>query len=343
MILLQSVDLQPLNTLAVPSRAQFFAKATSPDEIRQALSWARKKNVSAHVLGGGSNTLLPDTVAGLVIQPAVRGVELIENLGDSVVVKAGAGENWHRFVQYCLQKKYYGLENLISIPGLVGAAPIQNIGAYGVELKDVFERLDAIECRTGKTVSFDRSSCEFGYRESIFKGRCKQQYIVTHVYFRLQKEARLTVHYPALKAFLGDISERFLTAELVANAVTELRREKLPLPESMPNCGSFFKNPVVSSDALAHLKLTYPDVVSYDIGGGQHKLAAGWLIEKVGWKGRSSFNAAVHNEQALVLTNPNKMPVKNVLQLAASVKRSVNTYFGVELEIEPQLLAELKL
>lgn len=339
MNVMKAIDLQPLNTLGVPSIADYYTKAGTAEEVCQALAWAKRNHISVYVLGGGSNTLLPDRVEGLVLQPALRAIETVESNADTYVVKAGAGENWHRFVQYCLQKKYYGLENLIAIPGRVGAAPIQNIGAYGVELCDVFEKLEAVDRRSGKIEFFDKAACEFGYRDSIFKNRWKNQFVILNVYFRVNRQANISDEYPSLKKALSGFKRNTVTPELVANAVTEIRRERIPAPEDIPNCGSFFKNPVVARELVESIRLMYPEIVCYDVDATYQKIAAGWLIETAGWKGRSAFDVNVHDQQALVLTNPKKMPMKNVLQLANAIRSNIKTRFGIELEIEPQVLS----
>lgn len=339
MNVMKRVDLQSLNTLGVPSTADYYTKAGTIDEVRQALAWAKRNRIAVYVLGGGSNTLLPERIDGLVLQPVLRAIETVENNVDSCVVKAGAGENWHRFVQYCLHKKYYGLENLISIPGRVGAAPIQNVGAYGVELCDVFEKLEAVDRHSGRIEVFDKAACEFGYRDSVFKNRWKNHFVISNVYFRLHRKAEISDEYPSLKNALAGFKRSTITPELVANAVTEIRREKIPAPEDIPNCGSFFKNPIVTRAVVESIRLMYPDVVSYDVDETHQKIAAGWLIEKAGWKGRSAFDVNVHEQQALVLTNPKKMPMKNVLQLANAIRSNIKSRFGIELDVEPQVLS----
>ncbi|WP_045825796.1 UDP-N-acetylmuramate dehydrogenase [Teredinibacter turnerae] len=334
----EHVNLQPLNTLAVPASARFFARATSEQELRQALRWAQKHERTVAILGGGSNCLLPEKVTGLVVQPALRGINVIEEGDRYTIVRAAAGENWHRFVLWTLGQSLCGIENLALIPGSVGAAPIQNIGAYGVELQDVFLGLRAVNRKTLDVVEFNAAACEFGYRESVFKNRLRDQYVIVSVDFRLRRTPEFRVDYPALKAALAGISRSRLTAEVIAHTVATIRREKLPDPSVIPNCGSFFKNPVVANAVVNELKGLYPDIVYYPAAEGYSKIAAGWLIEKSGWKGKQAFDARVHDRQALVLTNPLHKSAKNVIKLAGAIQSSIRQRYGIELEVEPQWL-----
>jgi len=335
---LVNVNLQRLNTLAVPSVAANFVRATTITDLRDALTWAQQRHVPVHLLGGGSNVLLPERIEGLVLQPALRGVEVLEEQGDTLLVRSAAGENWHRFVQFCTTKKYYGLENLSLIPGLVGAAPIQNIGAYGVELRDVFDHLQALNRTTGEVEVFDKNKCEFDYRESVFKQRLRNQYIVVSVTFRLSRTPQINDHYPAIKQALLGLKRSAITPEVIAHTVMELRRSKLPSPDQIPNVGSFFKNPVISLALFEKIREMYPDIAAYDVSPNQKKIAAGWLIEKAGWKGRTEFGVTVHEQQALVLTNPNRGPAKKVLMLAKAIQSNIKARFDIELEQEPQFI-----
>ncbi|SMF31109.1 UDP-N-acetylmuramate dehydrogenase [Alteromonadaceae bacterium Bs31] len=338
MKLLKRVNLQPLNTMAVPSVAEHFVRAGSLDEVKEALLWAKNNVQPLHILGGGSNCLLPENISGLVLQPILRGVKLLESNERHYLVKVAAGENWNRFVHHCLSKGYFGLENLALIPGLVGAAPIQNIGAYGVELCDLFHSLEALEISTGTLRRFEKDECEFAYRHSVFKGRLSKQFIITSVTFRLFKHPELNVTYPALRAALAGIPRKAISPQIVAHTVMEIRRSKLPSPELLPNVGSFFKNPVVDMETIEHMEQLYPDLVSYEVDANHKKIPAGWLIEKAGWKGREEFNVKVHDQQALVIVNPNKMPVTKVLRLAKAIQANIKARFGIDLEQEPQLL-----
>ncbi len=328
-------DLQALNTLSIPARAEYFTAANSVEEIHGALDWARANDISVTVLGGGSNVVLPEKISGLVVQPKIRGVKLD---GNTHIVTAGAGENWHALVAWCVDNKLYGLENLALIPGLVGGAPIQNIGAYGVELKDVFHSLQAIELSTGELKTIAAGECEFRYRDSIFKGRYRNRYIIVSVSLQLSRLASVKVEYPELKKFFPDGDAKPLTPEDVFNAVVAIRQAKLPDPARLPNAGSFFKNPVVTAKQYSVIKERYPHVVAYPQSAGEIKLAAAWLIDNLGWKGRELNGVAVHQNQALVLTNPNKLPAARLLKLAGAIQADVFNHYGIELEIEPGIL-----
>ncbi|WP_045859940.1 UDP-N-acetylmuramate dehydrogenase [Teredinibacter purpureus] len=337
--ILENVDLQPFNTMAVPSRCRFFLTAENVDDIRYALTWAKQKGVSVSILAGGSNCLLPAFVDALVVHPKLLGITLLEDFETSVLVKASAGENWHAFVLYCLNQGFFGLENLALIPGMVGAAPIQNIGAYGVELKDVFETLEALDRDTGELVEFNSAACEFDYRDSVFKHRLENRVVITAVTFRLSRHASVAECYPALEAALAAVGRsKSATPHDVAAAVVAIRQKKLPDPRELPNAGSFFKNPIVSNNVAKRLKQRNPDVVMFDAGEGYKKIAAGWLIEKAGWKGKEQFGVRVHEHQALVITNPNRVERDQILKMADAISSQVLALFGVTLEQEPRLL-----
>lgn len=328
-------DLQALNTLSIPARAEYFIAAASVEEIRGALAWAGANNLPVTVLGGGSNVVLSEKVAGLVLQPRIHGVDLDKKTN---IVTAGAGENWHALVAWCIDNKLYGLENLALIPGLLGGAPIQNIGAYGVELKDVFYSLTAIEKSTGALKTFTRDECEFAYRDSIFKRRYKNQYVIVSVSLQLSSDAKVNVDYPELKKYFSERGVSNPTPGQVFGAVVEVRQAKLPDPARLPNAGSFFKNPVVTLEQYSVIKKRYPEMVAYPQSATEIKLAAAWLIDSLGWKGRERHGAAVHKNQALVLTNPNEVTAAELLKLAGDIQADVLNEYGIELEIEPQVI-----
>lgn len=336
-LFLPHFDLQKFNTLAVPAIADWYVQVGSDQELIQVLSRAREEHWPLLVLGGGSNLVLRGDFPGLVIHQQTLGKTLVQERDDSVWMRVAAGENWHQLVEYSLAQGFYGLENLSLIPGSVGAAPIQNIGAYGVELKDVFAELSAIEIASGLSVNFTAESCQFSYRDSVFKQALKDKYIITSVTFKLSRQPQLVLDYPALREALGAIPADEITPELVSRAVIEIRQSKLPDPDEIPNVGSFFKNPVVSHAQFAVLKAEFPDVVAYPLGTVGVKLAAGWLIERAGWRGRSFAGAKVHSRQALVLTNPEHLPGQAVLELAAAISTDVKAQFGVQLDMEPRI------
>jgi len=336
-LFLPHFNLQKFNTLAVPALAQYFVSVKTDDELREALAFARSENLPLLLLGGGSNIVLSADFPGLVVQIKSQGKEVVNENDEFVWLKVAAGENWHQLVEYSLDNALYGLENLSLIPGSVGAAPIQNIGAYGVEIKDWVAELSALNIRSGLSVTFTNESCQFGYRDSIFKQSLKDQYVITSVTFRLRKQPQLNLTYPALKAALDHIAEGEITPQQVSAAVIDIRQAKLPDPTLIPNVGSFFKNPVIDQQQFEALQAENPAIVSYPAAANQVKLAAGWLIDQAGWRGREIGGAMVHEQQALVLTNPGKLSGQVVLELADLIKQSVLEQFGVRLEMEPRI------
>jgi UDP-N-acetylmuramate dehydrogenase len=336
-LFLPHFNLQKLNTLAVPALAQYFVSVKTDDELREALAFARTENLPLLLLGGGSNIVLSADFPGLVMQIKSQGREVVDENDEFIWLKVAAGENWHQLVEYSLDNALYGLENLSLIPGSVGAAPIQNIGAYGVEIKELVAELSALNIRSGLSVTFTNESCQFGYRDSIFKQSLKDQYVITSVTFRLRKQPQLNLTYPALRAALADVAEADITPQQVSAAVIDIRQTKLPDPAIIPNVGSFFKNPVIDQEQFDALKAANPAIVSYPAAANQVKLAAGWLIDQAGWRGREVGGAVVHEQQALVLTNPSKSSGQAVLALADLIRNSVFEQFGVMLEMEPRI------
>jgi UDP-N-acetylmuramate dehydrogenase len=330
-------NLQKCNTLASPVTAHYFVLVKTEAEILEAIQFSRAQHLPLLVLGGGSNIVLCDDFCGLVMRISLQGRELVAEDDSYYYVKAAAGEEWHGFVSYCLACHYWGLENLSLIPGSVGAAPIQNIGAYGVELQDIFFELTAIEIQSGLSVTFTKDACDFKYRDSIFKGELKDRYIITSVTFKLFKNPALHFNYPALQVSLSEFTRDTITPEIVSELVCDIRKSKLPDPHKIPNVGSFFKNPVISSRQLAEIQKKYPDVVNFPAGVGHVKLAAAWLIERAGWKGFSDGYVAVHDQQALVITNPNCLKGDAVIALANRIQQSVFQLFTVTLEVEPRI------
>jgi UDP-N-acetylmuramate dehydrogenase len=333
--------LQALNTLAVPAVAGNYVRVQTVAQVKQALDLAKELDLPILVLGGGSNVVLPDLFVGLVIHIAIAGIEVVNESTEHVWLKIGAGENWHSLVEHCLNFHYWGIENLALIPGTVGAAPIQNIGAYGVELESVFEELKAVEIASQVEVTFNRDSCEFAYRDSIFKNRFQGAYIITSVTLRLHKKPSVRLEYPALRSAIDSLqlSPEQITPILVAEAVCQIRRSKLPDPEALPNAGSFFKNPIVGREMIERLKTKFPDLVSYPQNEAEEKVAAAWLIDKAGWKGVEEFGVGVHKDQALVLVNPGKKSGRQVLELAEKIRADIEQKFGIRLQIEPACFA----
>ncbi|UFH50220.1 UDP-N-acetylmuramate dehydrogenase [Pseudomonas sp. KNUC1026] len=329
----QGASLQPWNTFGVQAHAERFVQVHNDDELRQALALAEHNGWPVRVIGGGSNLVLARDVAGLVIRMASRGIRV---LGDGLV-EAEAGEPWHPFVQYTLAQGLAGLENLSLIPGTVGAAPMQNVGAYGVEVKDVFAGLTALDRHSGELREFSLSECEFGYRDSRFK-REAGRWVILRVRFRLSAEAPLHLDYGPVRQRLAEQGIDAPTAQDVSRAICSIRQEKLPDPAVLGNAGSFFKNPVIPQAQADALRERYPDLVSYPLPGGEAKLAAGWLIDKAGWRGYRDGAVGVHALQALVLVNHGGATGAQVLGLAERVQADVRERFGVMLEMEPNVL-----
>lgn len=336
-------ELQDCNSMAVPSRAEFFAEVSTQAQVLDALNWAQRKQLPQIILGGGSNVVLNEELKGLVIRPAIKGIQVYEDVGSTILLRIGAGENWHELVCYCVQNGYYGIENLALIPGSVGAAPIQNIGAYGVELQEVFHSLTAINKHNNTTKEFTRDECEFCYRESIFKRDLKNEYLITHVTLKLSRVPKLKLHYPALaRFFCNDAQDRpnesAITPRNVFDAVVSIRTAKLPNPATIPNAGSFFKNPIVSAAYLEKLKAKYPQLVYYDAPNQQKKIAAAWLIDSAGWKGKSLNGIQVYDNQALVITNRSLKPGSAVIDFANAIRDDIKIKYDIPLEIEPRLI-----
>ncbi len=330
------VSLKPFNSFGVDVQARLFAQAHDDDEVRQALACARGLQVPLLVIGGGSNLLLTADVQALVVRMASRGVRILSDEPQRVVVEAEAGEPWHPFVQTCLQMGLAGLENLSLIPGTVGAAPMQNIGAYGVELKDVFHSLVALERETGELHEFSLEQCRFGYRDSVFKQQAGR-WIILRVRFILSRQAHLHLEYGPVRQRLVEQGIEQPTPLDVSRAICAIRSEKLPDPAVLGNAGSFFKNPLVPVAQAEALKARYPQLVAYPQGDEQVKLAAGWLIEQAGWKGFRDGDAGVHRLQALVLVNHGQASGLQLLSLAQRIQADVIERFGVSLEMEPNL------
>ncbi|MBO9494567.1 UDP-N-acetylmuramate dehydrogenase [Thalassotalea sp. G20_0] len=325
------------NTLGLPSTARYYAEANTVAELQSALAFAREKQLPVIPLGGGSNVVLGDFLDALVVHVNLKGKTVLSRDQECVRVRAEAGENWHEFVLWSLDHQAYGLENLSLIPGNVGAAPIQNIGAYGVELTDSFVSLEAVNLESGHVEYFDRQSCSFGYRDSVFKREKRDQYIIVAVTLDLDATLKPNLGYGQL----GDLLARRLgdqapSAVDISRAVCDIRREKLPDPSEVGNAGSFFKNPEVSQSEMDRLKQEYPNIVAYPLGQNW-KLAAGWLIDQTGLKGKRDGCVGTYQKQALVLVNHGGATGRDVLSFSRQVQQKVNEKFGVQLEREPRL------
>ncbi|WP_459907367.1 UDP-N-acetylmuramate dehydrogenase [Caballeronia sp. HLA56] len=334
--LLDDYSLRAHNTFGFDVRARHAMHVDSVDAAISLAADARIANMQQFVLGGGSNVVLTREFDGVALIVGIRGKRVIHEDDDAWLVEAGAGESWHEFVAWTLAQGMPGLENLALIPGTVGAAPIQNIGAYGLEMGERFERLHAVELATGAHARFDRAECAFGYRDSFFKRAGRGRFLITSVVFRLPKAWQPRADYADVARALEGASSH--DARAIFDAVVAVRRAKLPDWTVLGNAGSFFKNPVVSAEAFDALRVREPGVVSYRQPDGAVKLAAGWLIDQCGWKGRGVGGAAVHDRQALVLVNRGDATGAQVLELAEAIKRDVLARFDVELEMEPVCL-----
>lgn len=338
MVLQHNADLKPYNTFGIAAKAEVLARFGSAHGLRQLLSAPELADLQRLVLGGGSNLLFTRDFPGVVLLNEVPGLHVVREDDDHVWLKAGAGVVWHDLVMYAVGKGWGGIENLSLIPGKVGAAPMQNIGAYGVEIKDTFDSLEALRVADGEVIVFDRMACRFGYRESFFKREGKDRFVILSMTLRLTKRHVLNTSYGNIQQELERMHITRPTITDVCNAVIAIRRSKLPDPAVVGNAGSFFKNPVVPIALAEKIRSEYPDAVSYPAGSGEVKLAAGWLIEKAGWKGHRANQHGVHDRQALVLVNYGGASGKAIYDLSEQVLRSVQERFGVELEREVNII-----
>lgn len=328
-------SLRDYNTFRVEARAQAYLQITSSDMLALIDSNAELDGLPRLVLGGGSNIVLTGDFHGLVVHMCTQGIEIIRQDEHATYVRAAAGENWHRFVLWTLAQGLGGLENLSLIPGSVGAAPIQNIGAYGVELKDCFHALTAFDFESGELFRLDKAACEFGYRDSVFKHRLRDRMAIVDVTFALPNQWQPNTRYADVAQELAARGLTSPSARDISDAVIAIRTRKLPDPHVIGNAGSFFKNPVVSAEQRDALLLQHPQLVSYAQADGSFKLAAGWLIDQCGWKGKRAGAAGVYEKQALVLVNRGGASGKDIVQLANAIQADVLARFGVRLEAEP--------
>lgn len=336
-ILQENISLKPYNTFGVAVSSKFFAEVFSEQDLKGLLTLSVVKQQQLLVLGGGSNLLFTKDFDGLVVKISIPGISSVVK-GDDVVVTAGAGVVWNDFVNYCVSNGFAGVENLSLIPGTVGASPIQNIGAYGVELKDVFGSCVAYEIATASVRTFNFEDCRFGYRDSIFKHELKGRYIITSVSFKLSKRAKINTHYGAIQAELQNREIDKPTIADVSKVVADIRVSKLPDPSTIGNAGSFFKNPVIEQSLFDEVISKFPDVVHYPAPDHKIKLAAGWLIEQCGFKGRMVGQTGTWKNQALVLVNHGAATGQEVYSFSEEIINSVYIKFGVKLEREVNIL-----
>ncbi len=334
MLVQSNVSLRHLNTFGLDADARYFVNVQSVDELIAVLRDPEWKETPKFILGGGSNILLTKDIEALVIHPGIRGITIKEENEEAVVLKVGAGEVWHDFVMHCVSNGYGGVENLSLIPGTVGAAPMQNIGAYGVEIKSVVEAVEAVDIESGEKRVFSNAECEFGYRESVFKKAFKNKYVITGTTFKLSKKPVVNAAYGDVQKTLLEMGAETPTIRDISEAIMTIRRSKLPDPAEIGNAGSFFKNPEIPVAQFTHLRETFPEVPGYPVDAETVKVPAGWLIERAGWKGYREGEIGVHSRQALVLVNYGGGTGAQIKALSEKIQESVAGKFGIRLNAE---------
>lgn len=336
MNLSKNIPLKQYNTFGVEARAKYLARIKTIDDLKDLLQMKEFQEEKRFILGGGSNVLFTQDYDGLVVLINIEGLRLFESNPDYAIMKAAAGENWHSFVDTCTKNKYYGLENLALIPGKIGAAPVQNIGAYAVEQKDFFYRLEGINIETGELEELSYEDCKFAYRDSIFKNELKDKFIITHVYYKLQREWLPNLNYKELEIEWNKFGFGFVERDstYLFNTVVRVRKSKLPDPKELGNAGSFFKNPIVSIEKMDALKTVYSELPYYPISADLAKIPAAWLIEQNGWKGRREGNAGVSEKHSLILVAYEGASGLEVFNLSEKIIKSVVEKFGIRLERE---------
>lgn len=334
----ENYSLSRLNTFHLDVNTRFYTEVTCDGDIQALIEDKHLNRENKFILGGGSNILFTKDYNGLVIKNNYTGISLVDEDDHFYFVKSGAGVSWHELVMYCIDHNYAGIENLSLIPGSVGAGPIQNIGAYGVELKDVFHALTAIDLTHGKIRTFNTTACQFGYRNSIFKNDFKNKFIITSVTLRLYKTPVFNTSYGAIEQELHRMKVSVPTIRAISEAVCHIRRSKLPNPDELGNCGSFFKNPEIDHIKFEELKASFPNITGFPVPGGKVKIAAGWLIEQCGWKGKRVGHTGAHKDQALVIVNYGGATGKEILEFSKLVQASVNLKFGIDIESEVNIL-----
>jgi len=334
----ENVSLLPFNTFGIDAKAKYFSSFSTLDELNELIEFRNKTATPQLVLGGGSNILLTNDFAGLVLKNEIGGIDVANEDAEHVYVKAGAGVNWHQLVIFCVQNNFAGMENLSLIPGNVGASPMQNIGAYGVELKDVFYRLEAFHIEDKHTKIFSVDECRFGYRESVFKHKYKGQFIITSVTYRLNKKPVFHTSYGAIQEELEKMGVKELSIHAISQAVINIRTSKLPDPKEVGNAGSFFKNPQVDNSLFTSLQKQFPDIPSFPFDETHVKVPAGWLIEQCGWKGVRRGDAGCYPKQALVLVNYGRASGSEIYDLSEEIFQSVKQKFAIELEREVNIV-----
>lgn len=337
MRILCAESLKRRNSLALPATAEALVSVQNEQQLREALAWADNHNLPVVPLGEGSNVVFTGDLRALALHLANRGIEILDRGDDHVLLRVAAGENWHSLVEWCLAKGCHGLENLALIPGTVGAAPIQNIGAYGVELDTLLERVLAIDIGRGSAASLSAAECQLGYRDSVFKGRLRDRLVITAVELRLHTKPHVRADYPALARYLEERGTFEPCPRDIFDAVVAIRRSKLPDPAVEPNVGSFFKNPLLDADRARAMADRFAGLPVYPHTEGLAKLPAAWMIDHCGWKGHREGDVGVHPDHALVIVNYGSGTGAEVMALAGRIARSVDDRFGIQLEIEPRV------
>ena len=329
----ENSSLQNLHSFGCNEKANYFAKIGSMETIEKSIQWAKEKNIPYLILGAGSNILFTKTFEGLVLKMEIMGIKKLKETASEVFLEVGAGENWHHFVIYCVQKGWGGVENLSLIPGTVGAAPIQNIGAYGVEAKDSIASVTAYDTQSAQFITLQNSDCAFAYRTSLFK-KDTSRYIISSVQFVLQKQPIFRTEYGAIKEVLHQKNNKQPSVEAISSAVIQIRSEKLPDPKKLGNAGSFFKNPTITKDLFEVLVAKYPKMIAYPITDDTYKIAAGWLIEACGWKGIQKGSVGCYEKQSLVIVHYNNGPGIEIYNFSEEIIQSVLAKFEILLERE---------
>jgi UDP-N-acetylmuramate dehydrogenase len=335
-IIKENISLLQLNTFHIDTTARYLVELFNADEIVEFLKSDLSKIRPRLILGAGSNVLFVSNFEGVIIQPLIKGIEKTVENKETLFIRAGAGENWDSFVEYCVEKELGGIENLSLIPGTVGATPVQNIGAYGVEVKDVIDSVEAVRLDDGRTIRLKAEECRFSYRDSIFKNELRDRVIITHVTYRLNKKHHFITRYADLEKELDNYSETSI--HTIRQAIISIRRKKLPDPAIIGNAGSFFKNPVVSMDKVKSIRSSYPSMPGYDNKNGTVKLSAAWLIEQCGWKGKRTGNTGTYQKQPLIVVNHGKADGEEILNCVLKIQKVVMNNFGIKLEMEVNVI-----
>ncbi|MCF7884923.1 MAG: UDP-N-acetylmuramate dehydrogenase [Candidatus Marinimicrobia bacterium] len=332
----QNYSLKSHNTFNIAAKTKYFVECNSIEELQQAVKQSETGFGPRLIVGSGSNILFKDDYNGLIIHPNIKGKKLLKETHSSIQIKVSCGENWDDFVEYCVENSYGGLENLSWIPGKVGAVPIQNIGAYGVEAKDCIIEVEALNITSGEIKTFTKDECEFGYRNSIFKNEYRSKYIILAVTFELSKNPSLTTNYGAIQKHLNNYPKKNI--KTVRKIIINIRKEKLPDPNEIGNAGSFFKNPIVNRVKFENIYDNFPAMPYYELSQDTVKIPAGWMIEKCGWKGKRIGNAGVYNKQALILVNYGNATGQEIYDLSQQIKADVKKQFGITLEEEVNII-----